>query len=206
MELRRKVDDTTGTAAAYAAPAARRSRRATRTRSPSTTASSAKASSRSYGQAFAAHCLDLDRRFPRLPFARNNRVNLYIGLEGINLYWRQVIMAAPPMKPFSVKRLKINTIGPFVRKSKCSATKARSFLAGEITENDFRPFRLKHGIYGQRQAGVQMVRCKIPGGLLTSARPSSSPASPTNSAAAKATSPPARTCSITSSRSRRSPT
>jgi len=45
--------------------------------------------------------------------------------------------------------------------------KARSFLAGEITEADFRPFRLKHGIYGQRQAGVQMVRCKIPSGLLT---------------------------------------
>src|ERR1035438_9556128 len=46
-------------------------------------------------------------------------------------------------------------------------TKAISFLAGDITENDFRPFRLKHGIYGQRQPGVQMVRCKIPGGLLT---------------------------------------
>src|SRR5215831_5813714 len=45
--------------------------------------------------------------------------------------------------------------------------KANSVLAGEITENDFRPFRLKHGIYGQRQAGVQMVRCKIPSGLLT---------------------------------------
>ena len=37
--------------------------------------------------------------------------------------------------------------------------RARSFLAGEITEDEFRPFRLKHGIYGQRQAGVQMVRC-----------------------------------------------
>src|SRR5882724_3032854 len=46
-------------------------------------------------------------------------------------------------------------------------TKSQSFLAGEISENDFRPFRLKHGIYGQRQPGVQMVRCKIPGGLLT---------------------------------------
>src|SRR5437870_389493 len=45
--------------------------------------------------------------------------------------------------------------------------KAEAFLAGEITENDFRPFRLKHGIYGQRQAGVQMVRTKIPSGLLT---------------------------------------
>jgi sulfite reductase beta subunit-like hemoprotein len=49
-------------------------------------------------------------------------------------------------------------------------TKAQSFLAGEISENDFRPFRLKHGIYGQRQAGVQMVRCKIPGGLMTAAQ------------------------------------
>lgn len=46
--------------------------------------------------------------------------------------------------------------------------KAESFLAGEIPEDEFRPFRLKHGIYGQRQPGVQMVRCKIPGGLLTS--------------------------------------
>src|SRR5690349_23216832 len=45
--------------------------------------------------------------------------------------------------------------------------RAAAFLAGQISENEFRPFRLKHGIYGQRQAGVQMVRCKIPTGLLT---------------------------------------
>lgn len=45
--------------------------------------------------------------------------------------------------------------------------RAEQFLAGEISEDEFRPFRLKHGIYGQRQAGVQMVRCKIPSGLLT---------------------------------------
>src|ERR1041385_6189359 len=45
--------------------------------------------------------------------------------------------------------------------------KANAVLAGQITDNEFRPFRLKHGIYGQRQAGVQMVRCKIPTGLLT---------------------------------------
>ena len=45
--------------------------------------------------------------------------------------------------------------------------KAQEFLDGHITEDAFRPFRLKHGIYGQRQAGVQMVRCKVPGGLLT---------------------------------------
>ena len=45
--------------------------------------------------------------------------------------------------------------------------RSAAFLAGQISENEFRPFRLKHGIYGQRQPGVQMVRCKIPGGLLT---------------------------------------
>lgn len=38
---------------------------------------------------------------------------------------------------------------------------------GEITEDQFRPFRLKHGIYGQRQSGFQMVRVKIPSGLLS---------------------------------------
>jgi sulfite reductase beta subunit-like hemoprotein len=37
---------------------------------------------------------------------------------------------------------------------------------GEITDDQFRPFRLKHGIYGQRQAGFQMVRVKIPSGLM----------------------------------------
>ena len=37
---------------------------------------------------------------------------------------------------------------------------------GEITEDQLRPFRLKHGIYGQRQAGFQMVRVKVPSGIL----------------------------------------
>jgi sulfite reductase beta subunit-like hemoprotein len=37
---------------------------------------------------------------------------------------------------------------------------------GEITDDQFRPFRLKHGIYGQRQPGFQMVRVKVPSGLL----------------------------------------
>jgi sulfite reductase beta subunit-like hemoprotein len=48
--------------------------------------------------------------------------------------------------------------------------KAQAFLDGQITEDEFRPFRLKHGIYGQRQPGVQMVRSKIPGGMLTAAQ------------------------------------
>src|ERR1700690_2652266 len=48
--------------------------------------------------------------------------------------------------------------------------RAAEFLDGKITEDEFRPFRLKHGIYGQRQPGVQMVRCKIPSGLMTAAQ------------------------------------
>src|SRR3569832_190314 len=38
----------------------------------------------------------------------------------------------------------------------------------EIPEEKFKRFRLQHGIYGQRQPGVQMVRVKIPAGLLNS--------------------------------------
>src|ERR1043166_786185 len=45
--------------------------------------------------------------------------------------------------------------------------RAQKVIAGEISDDEFRPFRLKHGIYGQRQPGVQMVRTKVPGGLLT---------------------------------------
>jgi sulfite reductase beta subunit-like hemoprotein len=44
--------------------------------------------------------------------------------------------------------------------------KAGQLAQGEITEEQFRPFRLKHGIYGQRQPGFQMVRVKIPSGVL----------------------------------------
>lgn len=41
---------------------------------------------------------------------------------------------------------------------------------GGLTEDEFRPFRLKYGIYSQRQPGFQMVRVKIPSGVLTSAQ------------------------------------
>ena len=37
---------------------------------------------------------------------------------------------------------------------------------GEITEQQFRPFRLKHGTYGQRQPGVQMLRVKVAAGVV----------------------------------------
>jgi sulfite reductase beta subunit-like hemoprotein len=45
--------------------------------------------------------------------------------------------------------------------------KAEAFVNGEVTEDEFRSFRLRHGIYGQRQPGVQMVRTKFPGGAVT---------------------------------------
>jgi sulfite reductase (ferredoxin) len=41
---------------------------------------------------------------------------------------------------------------------------AQRFLRGEVHPEVFRRFRLQHGIYGQRQDGVQMVRIKIPFG------------------------------------------
>src|SRR5271155_5708903 len=43
-------------------------------------------------------------------------------------------------------------------------------LSGQLTDDQFRPFRLRRGIYSQRQAGVQMIRTKVPGGLLTAAQ------------------------------------
>jgi len=44
---------------------------------------------------------------------------------------------------------------------------AESFLAGEMEEPEFIGFRLKQGVYGQRQPDVQMVRVKLPFGGVT---------------------------------------
>jgi sulfite reductase beta subunit-like hemoprotein len=44
---------------------------------------------------------------------------------------------------------------------------ADKYLAGGLTDDEFRPWRLRRGIYSQRQAGVQMIRTKVPGGTLT---------------------------------------
>ncbi len=44
---------------------------------------------------------------------------------------------------------------------------AEKYMAGGLSDDDFRAQRLRRGIYGQRQAGVHMVRTKIPGGTLT---------------------------------------
>lgn len=44
--------------------------------------------------------------------------------------------------------------------------KLERFERGEITPDDFKRFRLTRGVYGQRQADVQMLRVKIPNGVL----------------------------------------
>ncbi|WP_249011026.1 nitrite/sulfite reductase [Conexibacter sp. DBS9H8] len=46
-------------------------------------------------------------------------------------------------------------------------TEARRFLDGLTPEPDFIKFRLKQGVYGQRQPAVQMVRVKLPLGGVT---------------------------------------
>jgi sulfite reductase (ferredoxin) len=47
------------------------------------------------------------------------------------------------------------------------STEAGKFLRGELREDDFIKFRLRQGVYGQRQADVQMVRVKLPMGGVT---------------------------------------
>jgi sulfite reductase (ferredoxin) len=46
-------------------------------------------------------------------------------------------------------------------------TEAGRFLRGDSAEDEFIPFRLRQGVYGQRQPGVQMVRVKLPMGGIT---------------------------------------
>jgi hypothetical protein len=44
---------------------------------------------------------------------------------------------------------------------------AEAFLAEQLPEDQFIGFRLKQGVYGQRQPDVQMVRVKLPFGGVT---------------------------------------
>jgi sulfite reductase (ferredoxin) len=49
-------------------------------------------------------------------------------------------------------------------------TELRRVQAGQMSEKIFLEFRLRHGVYGQRQDGVQMQRIKIPMGVLNTAQ------------------------------------
>src|ERR1700726_2610546 len=46
-------------------------------------------------------------------------------------------------------------------------TESTRFLKGGVEEDDFIKFRLKQGVYGQRQPDVQMIRVKLPMGGVT---------------------------------------
>ena len=46
-------------------------------------------------------------------------------------------------------------------------TEARAYLAGQRVEEKFIGYRLKQGVYGQRQPNVQMLRVKLPMGGVT---------------------------------------
>jgi sulfite reductase (ferredoxin) len=46
-------------------------------------------------------------------------------------------------------------------------TESTKYLAGDTPEDEFIKFRLKQGVYGQRQPDVQMVRVKLPFGGVT---------------------------------------
>jgi sulfite reductase beta subunit-like hemoprotein len=49
-------------------------------------------------------------------------------------------------------------------------TEATKYLAGATPEDEFIKFRLKQGVYGQRQPDVQMIRVKLPFGGVTPAQ------------------------------------
>src|SRR5580692_5543821 len=47
---------------------------------------------------------------------------------------------------------------------------AEKYMAGGLTDDEFRAQRLRRGVYSQRQSGVHMIRTKIPGGSMTAAQ------------------------------------
>ena len=73
------------------------------------------------------------------------------------------------------------------------------FERGEITPEQWRVFRLVRGTYGQRQTDdAQMIRVKIPQGILTAEQLQRWPRSPNGTRAASDTSQRGRTSSSTS--------
>ena len=80
-------------------------------------------------------------------------------------------------------------------------TESDAIPARRLEDDEFIKFRLRQGVYGQRQPDVQMIRVKLPMGGVT---PISSTRSPPESSAtchcARATSRPGRTSRCTTSR------
>src|SRR5919107_744228 len=68
---------------------------------------------------------------------------------------------------------------------------AEKYLDGQTAENEFIGFRLKQGVYGQRQADVQMIRVKLPwSGASATKSPTSRPARTSRSITSRCATPP----------------
>ncbi len=69
------------------------------------------------------------------------------------------------LEPLAIPNIETAPIPPPIAEEiETFEAEAQRFLSGDLSSDIFKPFRLQHGIYGQRQAGVQMVRIKIPFG------------------------------------------
>lgn len=70
--------------------------------------------------------------------------------------------------PVNIVPIKTEPISPAIAEEiETFEAEALRLASGDVSSDLFRPFRLQYGIYGQRQAGVQMVRIKIPFGGMT---------------------------------------
>ncbi|MBH0199364.1 MAG: HEPN domain-containing protein [Nitrospira sp.] len=70
-----------------------------------------------------------------------------------------------PTQPLAVPAIETHPIPPAIAEEiDTFEAEAMRLLSGDASSDLFKPFRLQYGIYGQRQAGVQMVRIKIPFG------------------------------------------
>ncbi len=70
-----------------------------------------------------------------------------------------------PQDQLTIPEIKTAPIPPdLLEEIETFEAEALRTMAGEVSNDLFKPFRLQYGIYGQRQPGVQMVRIKIPFG------------------------------------------
>lgn len=73
------------------------------------------------------------------------------------------------MNPIPLKNVSKDTVNipiDVLKEIEIFEGEAARLQRGEITADQFKPFRLQHGVYGQRQPGVQMFRVKVPQGRL----------------------------------------
>src|SRR5215217_995949 len=73
------------------------------------------------------------------------------------------------LEPLAIPNIETHPIpGAIAEEIETFEAEALRTLAGDVSNDLFKPFRLQYGIYGQRQPGVQMVRIKIPFGGISS--------------------------------------